>query len=251
MKNFTTIYMVRHGETGGNRRGTFVGSTDMPLSDRGVLQARALGAAMADVKIDRIWSSPYIRAKMTAEGLRGERDIPILTDTGLREICCGSWEGLGPEQIEARWPGQLTLWGNRPDELQIEGGDSFLEVRDRAFDAFCRIVRAERGADIAIVSHMLASQLIMTKLLDVPIRDVWQMVRLENTAVTTLRVYDDGHFFVDGWADVSHLPDELRNPSVKVAGIPGETFVPKYTLADAAGEHYMPELDSGSTYKRR
>lgn len=244
MREYTKIYMVRHGETSGNRRGTFVGSTDLPLSERGVLQAEALGRGMAGVRIDRIWSSPYIRTKMTAEGLRGGRDIPIMIDPGLREICCGSWEGLGPDEIEARWPGQLNLWGNRPDELHIEGGDSFFEVRDRAFDAFCRVLRAERGNDIAIVSHMLASQLIMTRLLGVPVRDVWQMVRLENTAVTTLRVYNDGRFFVDGWADVSHLPDELRNPSVKVAGISGETFVPKYTLADVAGEHYLAELDS-------
>ncbi|MBE7063278.1 MAG: histidine phosphatase family protein [Ruminococcaceae bacterium] len=49
--------MVRHGEP--------VYETDS-LTDRGKLQAEAVGKRMFDAKIDRIFSSPMGRAKDTA-----------------------------------------------------------------------------------------------------------------------------------------------------------------------------------------
>ena len=38
----TEIYLIRHGETENNRLYKFVGSTDQPLNDRGMAQARTL-----------------------------------------------------------------------------------------------------------------------------------------------------------------------------------------------------------------
>lgn len=235
----TEIYLIRHGETENNRLYKFVGSTDQPLNDRGMAQARSLTEPMSHIALDRIWSSPYRRTMMTAECVRGGRDIPLLTDRGLCEIHCGQWEGLGKEEIDARWPGQIELWEHKPDLLHMEDGETFAEVQDRAVEAFCRIAREEDGHRIAVVSHMLTIQLIMAKLLCVPIRDVWQMVRLENTSITTMHVFPDGHFNVERWADDSHLPEELKNPNVKIAGIHNTSFTAKYTVADVEGEHYF------------
>ena len=54
----TEIYLIRHGETENNRLYKFVGSTDQPLNDRGMAQARSLTEPMSHVALDRIWSSP-------------------------------------------------------------------------------------------------------------------------------------------------------------------------------------------------
>ena len=235
----TEIYIIRHGETENNRLYKFVGSTDQPLNDRGIAQAETLRAPMSQIRLDRIYSSPYQRTMMTAERVRAGRDIPVVTDKGLCEIHCGSWEGLGKDEIEARWPGQLELWEHRPDLLHMEDGETFREVQERAVRAFCRIATAEDGHSVAVVSHMLTIQLIMARLLSVPIRDVWQMVRLENTSITRMQTERDGSFRVLRWADDSHVPPELKNPNVKIAGIHNTSFTAKYTVADVEGEHYF------------
>ena len=235
----TTVYIIRHGETENNRLYKFVGSTDQPLNDRGIAQAETLRKPMSEVHLDRIYTSPYLRTTMTAERVRNGRDIEIVGDRGLCEIHCGKWEGLGKPEIEALWPGQIELWEHTPDLLHMEDGETFSQVQERAVKAFTDIVKKEHGNSIAVVSHMLTIQLIMAKLLSVPIRDVWQMVRLENTSITTMQIHDNGDFEVLRWADESHLPEELRNKNVKIAGIHNTEFTAKYTVGDVEGIHHF------------
>lgn len=235
----TTVYIIRHGETENNRLYKFVGSTDQPLNDRGIAQAETLRKPMSEVHLDRIYTSPYLRTTMTAERVRNGRYIEVIGDRGLCEIHCGKWEGLGKPEIEALWPGQIELWEHTPDLLHMEDGETFSQVQERAVKAFTDIVKKEHGNSIAVVSHMLTIQLIMAKLLSVPIRDVWQMVRLENTSITTMQIHDNGDFEVLRWADESHLPEELRNKNVKIAGIHNTEFTAKYTVGDVEGIHHF------------
>lgn len=53
-----TLYLVRHGETEGNAKRWFQGATDVPLNERGLEQARRLGAFLKDVHLDAIYTSP-------------------------------------------------------------------------------------------------------------------------------------------------------------------------------------------------
>lgn len=235
----TTVYIIRHGETENNRLYKFVGSTDQLLNDRGIAQAETLRKPMSEVHLDRIYTSPYLRTTMTAERVRNGRDIEVIGDRGLCEIHCGKWEGLGKPEIEALWPGQIELWEHTPDLLHMEDGETFSQVQERAVKAFTDIVKKEHGNSVAVVSHMLTIQLIMAKLLSVPIRDVWQMVRLENTSITTMQIHDNGDFEVLRWADESHLPEELRNKNVKIAGIHNTEFTAKYTVGDVEGIHHF------------
>ena len=176
---------------------------------------------------------------MTAEEVRAGRDIEIIEAPGVREIYCGQWEGKNRDEIESLWPGTVDLWHYEPDKLRMPDGESFTEVRDRAVAEFCRIVKKEAGNRIAVVSHMLTIQLIMGELLRIPIRDVWNMVRLENTSITTMEIYSNGDFEVTDWARDDHLPEELRNTQVKIAGFVSKDFTAKYDLSSVLGKrHY-------------
>ena len=236
----TTVYIVRHGETFFNSVHRFIGcGTDHPLCDRGKAQAATLREPMSKIALDRIYSSPCRRTLMTAEEVRAGRDIEIIEAPGVREIYCGQWEGKNRDEIESLWPGTVDLWHYEPDKLRMPYGESFTEVRDRAVAEFCRIVKKEAGNRIAVVSHMLTIQLIMGELLRIPIRDVWNMVRLENTSITTMEIYSNGDFEVTDWARDDHLPEELRNTQVKIAGFVSKDFTAKYDLSSVLGRrHY-------------
>ncbi|MDD7675049.1 MAG: histidine phosphatase family protein [Eubacteriales bacterium] len=236
----TTLYIVRHGETDNNYTHRFIGSTDHPLNERGMAQAACLRAPFAKLHLDAIYSSPRRRAYMTAEQILGDRDMPIICDDGLAEIHCGQWEGLNRAEIEARWPGMIDLWQFRPDELHMPDGETFEQVQQRAVEAIVNIVRHERGKCVAVACHMLTIQLIMAKLLNIPIREVWNMVRIENTSISTVKVYDNGDFDIVRWGDDSHLPPELKTGYVRIAGFVQKNYNADYDVIKVEGKHNFP-----------
>lgn len=88
------LYLIRHGETDWNTVKRLQGATDIPLNENGEALARATSEGMKDIKIDLIFSSPLKRAYRTAEIVRGKREIPIVVEERVREICFGDYEGL-------------------------------------------------------------------------------------------------------------------------------------------------------------
>ena len=240
----TRVYLVRHGETDNNVKHRFIGKTDMPLNDRGQNQAKCLGRAMAGIPVETIYSSPLLRTMMTAEQIQGSRDIAIIPEKALAEIDCGMWEGLDRAEIQERWPGMIDLWQYEPERLQFPEGETFQQVQERAVEAFVRIVHENLGRTIVISTHMLPLQLIIAKLLNISIHDVWNMRRVENTSVTSLDIWQDGTFKILAWGDDSHLPAELRNEYVRVAGFVQPNFSAQYELSSFEGNHYSPLLSA-------
>lgn len=88
------LYLIRHGETDWNIVKRLQGATDIPLNENGEKLARITGEGMRDIPLDLIFTSPLKRAYRTAELIRGERKIPIVEETRIREICFGDYEGL-------------------------------------------------------------------------------------------------------------------------------------------------------------
>ena len=89
----TTIYLVRHCETKGNRQRLFQGHIDMDISEAGVQQLARLAERFRTVPLDAVYSSPLLRAMRTAQAVNRYHDLPIHQDARLIEINGGSWEG--------------------------------------------------------------------------------------------------------------------------------------------------------------
>lgn len=149
------IYLVRHGETEWNRVGRWQGVTDIPLSDVGRAQARALGETLAGHGIDRVYSSHLTRARETAEIVTATWELapPIQIDPRLRERGYGSFEGLTREECAARFPGAWDLYlADRrvvPPDAEPQA-----EVVERASAALGTIAAGLRpGARSLVVSH--------------------------------------------------------------------------------------------------
>lgn len=70
------VVLVRHGETEWSRSGRHTGRTDLPLTEQGCQQARAVGALLAGRRFGRVLVSPLARARETARlaGYAGERE---------------------------------------------------------------------------------------------------------------------------------------------------------------------------------
>lgn len=81
------LYIIRHGKTEWNAKRKLQGRTDIPLNDEGRLMAEKARDEYKDIHFDVCYCSPLIRAKETAEILMKGRNIPIITDDRLMEMC--------------------------------------------------------------------------------------------------------------------------------------------------------------------
>jgi broad specificity phosphatase PhoE len=101
------ILLARHGETEWSATGRHTGRSDVPLTDAGREQARALGERLADRRPKVVLSSPLSRALETCR-LAGFGDQAQLRDD-LVEWDYGKYEGLTTPEIRRSAPG-WTVW---------------------------------------------------------------------------------------------------------------------------------------------
>ena len=88
------LYIIRHGKTDMNSKMLMQGRSDNPLNEAGIAQADEAASRFAgmSVNIDRVYSSPLIRAVQTAERIAPGTEIII--DDRLIEMDYGPYEGM-------------------------------------------------------------------------------------------------------------------------------------------------------------
>jgi broad specificity phosphatase PhoE len=95
-----TIYLIRHGQTNGNRD-RVVQTPDTPLSDLGHQQAKQLARKFQSISIEHILCSDYIRTQQTAAPLRALKESKFTLEPLLRERSFGDLRGKAYDDIDA------------------------------------------------------------------------------------------------------------------------------------------------------
>jgi broad specificity phosphatase PhoE len=155
-----TIWLVRHGETEWSISGQHTGSTDIPLTPEGRLQASAIGKLLAGRRFDHVFSSPMLRAQDTAR-LAGFGDR-IRVHEGLLEYNYGEFEGLTTGQIRATHPGWRLFRDGCP------GGETPEQMAKRV-DALIEELH-ELGGNSLLFGHGHCFRSLAVRFLDLPIR---------------------------------------------------------------------------------
>jgi broad specificity phosphatase PhoE len=106
------ILIVRHGQSTWNADGRWQGRADPPLSELGERQAEDVVTVLARraasrPSIGRIWASPLMRARQTAEIIGRGLGLDLDFDPRLQEVDAGEWTGLTRGEIDDGWPGYL------------------------------------------------------------------------------------------------------------------------------------------------
>lgn len=207
------ILLARHGETPWNRDGRYQGHTDVPLSETGETQVRALGARVEALTIDRAVASPLVRARRTAELVLGPKRASMLTlSDGLKEISHGGWEGMLVTEIEKSHPALLAKWKDAPtgDLPAGPNAESLQQVLDRAWPAFEAAV-AGLGEDqtVLIVAHDAVNRVLLCRVLGLPLERVWSF-RQAPATLNVLAGPDVRRLQVVRLNDADHVAPLLR-----------------------------------------
>ena len=127
------LYIVRHGDPDY--------STDS-LTQRGKLQAEAVGKRIFEAKVDKIFSSPMGRAKQTAEIINKTTLVSIIKMEEFMERGYGDAEGMTLEERMSKFPDHVY-----PNQ------ENRLELNKRVIDGIEKINHRYKGKNILLVAH--------------------------------------------------------------------------------------------------
>jgi broad specificity phosphatase PhoE len=141
-ESLPVIYLARHGETAWSLSGQHTGRTDLPLTERGERNARALGERLRGMIFGKVFTSPLQRAMRTCK-LAGFGAVAEI-DPDLVEWDYGQYEGRRTAEIHAERPDWQLFRDGCP------GGESPDQIGARA-DRVVGRLRAIKG-DVLVFS---------------------------------------------------------------------------------------------------
>jgi broad specificity phosphatase PhoE len=138
------LILVRHGRTEANATALLQGRLDLPLDDVGLRQAREVARAIGPV--DRVISSPLLRATQTAEPFGAATTV----DDRWLELDYGAYDGMPLAEVPAdSW----VRWRTDPD-FATPGGESMGELNVRVRAACTDAYELAREQTVVVVSHV-------------------------------------------------------------------------------------------------
>ena len=152
------LVLIRHGESQWNLENRFTGWVDVPLSPKGVEEAKAAGKKLADFKFDRAFSSVLARANETLRLVLetiGQTTIPIEKDKALNERMYGELQGLNKAETAKKFGDeQVKIW-RRSYDVRPPGGESLKDTAERVLPYYESRIKPYvlKGETILIAAH--------------------------------------------------------------------------------------------------
>jgi broad specificity phosphatase PhoE len=202
------IYLIRHGESVGNREDRFRGQHDFPLNENGIRQARELYQELNSVQFDAIYSSPLKRALTTAEILANKRPV-LKIDKGLTNISLGDWENRKKSEIREGYPDLWKLWTTEPEKLNFPGMETLAQVRERSYKALWKLIDSHPDGIIAIVSHRAVIKPLIAAVLNIPEPYFWK-IHMDTAAYSILEYRKERGFTLTGLNFNKYLVNFIR-----------------------------------------
>lgn len=141
----SNLYLIRHGRTDANLRHLYCGSTDLPLSEQGIMELRQLHYHLPEVQFA---TSGMKRTNETLKILFG--DVPCIEIPEFREVNFGAFEMQSYEMLKENSAYQAWLTGDNEKNIPPQG-ESGEQMKLRVLSAL-RNLQAEQK-DTALITH--------------------------------------------------------------------------------------------------
>jgi probable phosphoglycerate mutase len=199
----TQVIIVRHGQTQWNIRKIRQGHLDSELTERGVVQARALGKRLARESFIALYSSDLGRAVQTACMITAVTGHTIITDSRLRERHLGIFQGLSGDEIQEKHPAEYRLHRTLGPDYVIPGGESVRQQVARNVSCLDEIAHKHCGQKVVVVAHGGVVSGLFRHVLNIPL-EAPRRFEFVNAGLNVF-AYEEGNWILRTWGDVSHL----------------------------------------------
>ncbi|GBL39520.1 MAG: 2,3-bisphosphoglycerate-dependent phosphoglycerate mutase [Nitrospiraceae bacterium] len=154
----TRLVLLRHGESQWNLENRFTGWVDVPLTPKGVQEAKNAGEKLRGFTFDRAFTSVLERANETlrlALDVIGQPKIPTERDPALNERMYGDLQGLNKAETAKKYgEAQVKIW-RRSYDVPPPGGESLKDTAERVLPYYEQTIKPYllKGETILIAAH--------------------------------------------------------------------------------------------------
>ncbi len=195
----TTLLLIRHGESEANLEKRFAGHWDIPLTERGKLQARLTAEYISkNYSIDKIYSSDLIRAYYTAKAVGELTGLEVINDKSLREIDAGEWEEKTFEELAKEYPETfLKVWKEDIGSAVCDGGESVAHVGERVYNFLLKVAKDNQGKTVVIATHATPIRMALCLMEKKDVGRAREIVWASNASVTEVKYSNEEWQIVD------------------------------------------------------
>ena len=171
------VWLVKTGSNVWDEEGRLGGSTDLPLSERGLQEAQERARALSGQVLSQVLCGPDEASMESARLIAEATGSKFKAINGLREIAFGLWEGVLLSQIEDRCPTTFRKWKEDPGVVNIPGGETLADAQGRMLDAFRKLVpkHAGKSGTLAVVLRPAALALARRWIQNRPTSELWAL----------------------------------------------------------------------------
>jgi broad specificity phosphatase PhoE len=196
------LVLVRHGETEFNRADVFRGRIDLPLNERGRMQAQAAADYLAAEELEAFYSSPLQRSMETAAAIALPHAGEAQPLDYFIDVDYGQWSGKSIDEIRAAWPREFSIWADDPDRATFPDGEDVRVVRKRLEEGLEWLAREHNGG-VLLVGHKLINRIILCIVLGLPTSGIWKLE--QSNGAINLITRGEREWVLRRMNDASHL----------------------------------------------
>ncbi len=200
----TKLILTRHGHVEGIEPERFRGRTELPLTELGRAQAKAVASRIAALWTPvAIFTSPMGRSVATADAIAKACHIEPRVLEDLNDLDYGSWQWQTCEAISRAWPDQFVAWKSTPHLVRFPDGDSLQDLVARTADALRFVISCYKSETVVFVGHDSVNRALLLQLLDQPLSAYWRLTQ-SPCALNEIDIVD-GKIQVQRINDTCHL----------------------------------------------
>jgi len=175
------LYVVRHGQTIWNVERKVQGISDIPLTEKGIKEAKQLQDLVKTLNIDIVISSPLIRAKKTAEILV-DSSLPINIDDRIKERDWGMNEGALIDEVD-KWDCWDVILNTK-----VQNIESLQDFMYRVSEFIEDIKIRHKDKNVLIVTHSAVSRVIHYILEQIPEDSNLSRINIPNLRIIEYKI---------------------------------------------------------------
>jgi len=168
-----TLLLVRHGQTDWNIEGRYQGQDGPGLNPSGREEVQRTLGILAAYPIQAIYSSDLLRSMETARLIGDALNLPVHSDSRLREIHQGVWQQMLYRDIERQHQERLQEFRRAPLTHSPPGGETLEQVTRRVLAALDDIAVQHPDQHAIVVTHKLPIAIVRCLLAGEMPTQVW------------------------------------------------------------------------------
>jgi broad specificity phosphatase PhoE len=215
----TKIILTRHGHVEGINPERFRGRTELPLTELGRAQAKAVAARIAKAwNAAKVYTSPMGRCVETGREIAKACGIASEPTEALNDLDYGQWQWRTYDEVRAKWPELFAAWNAIPHLVRFPEGDSLQDLVARTANALRFVLEhhASKTETVVFVGHDSVNRALLLQLLDQSLSAYWRIAQ-EPCAINEIDIID-GRICVQRMNETHHLKCLFPNEVSKSRG---------------------------------